>query len=325
MFSKLLVPLDRSPFSEQALGPAAAIARASAAGIDLVMVHEPRPLAGAADVAWHAELIDGESEYLEEIAASLRTESSLDVTHAVVPGQTISAICKRSREVSADLIVMTTHGRTGINRAWVGSVADGVLRRSGVPVLMCRPAVKALRDLPFVPFKRILVLTDGSLTSMGVLRSTISLAQSSGARLSLLRIVQPVQLLTMETAIPFAFPLPVNDEIATQRVAARAKLELAETARDMSEQHFIEFDSHVVVAHDVSEAIIEFAGSSNIDAIAMSTHGRGASRLVLGSIADKIIHAVALPMLLQAGAGAFATVEVGGDVQEYRRTTASQA
>jgi Universal stress protein UspA and related nucleotide-binding proteins len=133
MFSKILVPLDRSPFSEQALGPATAIARASGAALDLVMVHEPRPLAGAPDVAWHAEEIDSENEYLADIAVSLGTSASISVTHAVMPGQTIPAICKRSREVNADLIVMTTHGRTGINRAWIGSVADGVLRRSGVP------------------------------------------------------------------------------------------------------------------------------------------------------------------------------------------------
>jgi nucleotide-binding universal stress UspA family protein len=309
MFRKLLVPLDRTPFAEQALGPATAIARASGAGLDLVMVHEPRPLAGASDVAWHAEQIDGEDEYLAEISAELGKSASITTTHAVVPGETVNAICKRRSEVSADLVVMTTHGRTGINRAWVGSIADGVVRKSRVPVLMCRPGVKAPRDLPFIPFRRILVLTDGSLASMGVMKSAISLARSSGARISLLRIVQPVQLLIVETAIPFAFPLPAEDEIATERMAGRAGLELAETARDMSEKYSVEIDSHVLIAHDVAEAVIDFALRSNIDAIAMSTHGRGASRLVLGSVADKIIHAAALPMLLQAPADRSAEVD----------------
>jgi Universal stress protein UspA and related nucleotide-binding proteins len=314
MFRKILVPLDRSPFSEQALRPATAIARASAADLDLVLVHEPRPLAGVSDVAWHAEQIDDEDEYLAEIAIDLEKSASINATRAVVPGQTVPAICKRSRDVNADLIVMTTHGRTGINRAWVGSVADGVLRRSGLPVLMCRPTVKALRDLPFVPFRKILVLTDGSITSMQVMHSAISLARSSGARISLLRIVQPVKLLTMETAIPFAFPLPAEDGISTGRVARRAQLELAETASDMSEQYSVEIESHVLIAHDVAEAIIEFALSSNTEAVAMSTHGRGASRLVLGSVADKIIHATSLPMLLQAPAarsGNFDLLESG--------------
>jgi Universal stress protein UspA and related nucleotide-binding proteins len=310
MFRKLLVPLDRSSFAEQALGPATAIARASGAAVDLVMAHEPRPLAGAPDVAWHAEQIDGEEEYLAEMAAQVGKRASISVSHAVVPGETVSAICKRRLEVKADLVVMTTHGRTGIKRAWVGSIADGVLRRSGVPVLMCRPAAKASRNMPFVPFKKILVLTDGSIASMGVMKSAISLAKSNCARLCLLRIVQPVQLLMVETAIPFAFPLPAEDEISTERMARRAKLELAETARDMSEKYSVDIDSHVLVAREVAEAIIDFALRSGIDAIAMSTHGRGASRLVLGSVADKIIHAAALPMLVQAPADKSEEVDV---------------
>lgn len=310
MFRKLLVPLDRTPFAEQALGPATAIARASGAGLDLVLVHEPRPLAGVPDVAWHAEQIDGESEYLTEIAAELAKTGSIEATQAVVPGEIVPAICKRRREVSADLVVMTTHGRTGIRRAWVGSITDGVLRKAGVPVLMCRPAVKGSRDLPFVPFRKILVLTDGSVTSMAVMKSAISLAKSSGAKLCLLRIVQPVQLLTVETAIPFAFPLPAEDEISTERMATRARLELAETARDTSEKYSIDIDSHVLVAHEVAEAIIDFALRTNIDAIAMATHGRGASRLVLGSVADKIIHSAALPMLLQGPSNKFEEEDV---------------
>lgn len=310
MFRKLLVPLDRSPFAEQALGPATAIARASGAGLDLVMVHEPRPLAGSPDVAWHAEQVDGEDEYLAEIAAELEKTASITTTHAVMPGATVTAICKRRREVNADLVVMTTHGRTGVSRAWLGSIADGVLRKSGVPVLMCRPAVKATRDLPFVPFRKILVLTDGSHASMAVMKSAISLAKSTGARLSLLRIVQPVQLLMVETAIPFAFPLPAEDEISTERMAGRVGLELAETARDMSEKYALEIDSHVLIAHEIAEAVVDFALRSNVEAIAMSTHGRGATRLVLGSVADKIIHAAALPMLLQAPADESAEEDV---------------
>jgi nucleotide-binding universal stress UspA family protein len=205
---------------------------------------------------------------------------------------------------------MTTHGRTGIRRAWIGSISDGVLRKAGVPVLLCRPSVKATRNLPFVPFRKILVLTDGSIAWMGVMKSAIWLAQARGAKLCLLRIVLPVQLLSVETAIPFVFPLPAEDEISTERRARRATIELAETARDMADKYSIGIDSHVLVAREVADAIIDFALRTNIDAIAMSTHGRGASRLVLGSVADKIIHAAALPMLLQVPADKSEEVDV---------------
>jgi nucleotide-binding universal stress UspA family protein len=310
MFTKLLVPLDHSSFAEQALGPATAIAIASGANIDLVMVHEPRPLAGVPDVSWHAELIEAEDEYLAEIEGSLTKAAPITATHAVLPGDVVKAICRRIGEVSADLVVMTTHGRTGISRAWVGSVADGVLRKSGAPILMCRAGEKISRTLPFIPFRKILLLTDGSPVAMGVIPSAVSLAKATGARLSLLRIVQPVQLLTVETAIPFAFPLPAEDEMATERVSERAKKELVQIANDLAENNSIEVESHVLVAHNVAEAIIDYAVRAEVDAIAMSTHGRGASRLVLGSVADKVIRALGLPLLLRGPSAAPGRVDV---------------
>lgn len=302
MFRKLLVPLDRSPFAEQALGPATVIARAARAEIDLVMIHEPRPLAGSRDVARHAEQVDGEDEYLVAIAAELAKGASITTTRAVLPGEIVTAICNRARSVDADLVVMTSHGRTGLNRAWVGSVADGVLRRSGAPVLMCRPSEKLNNADPFLPFSHILVPLDGSTLAEGILQSAVSLAICTGARLSVLRIVQPVQLLTVETAIPFAFPLPVEDDISTKRLAERARRELSEVARKLADQSIGDVDSNVVIAHDVGQAIVDFALGSGIDVIAMSTHGRGASRLLFGSVADKIIRSRGFAMLLRGPA-----------------------
>lgn len=298
MFRKILVPLDRSMFAEQALGPATSIARAARAQIDLVIVHEPRPLAGSPDVAWHADQLEGEREYLSAIAGELSSLASIGSTHAVLSGEVVEAICDRIRTSCADLVVMTTHGRTGLNRAWVGSVADGVLRKSGVSVLMCRP-IEPRDYVPAISFKRILVLLDGSVRAKGILDSAAALAICSGAKLSLLRVVQPVRLLSIETAIPFAFPLPAEDEIATRRMTERAKYELNETARDLSDRDLHGVDTNVIIDHDVARAVTDFAAGSNIDAIAMTTHGRGASRLLFGSVADQLIRSTHLPLLLQ--------------------------
>ena len=304
MFRKILVPLDRSSFAEQALGPATAIARAARSEIDLVIVHEPRPVAGSPDVAWHAGQVDDENEYLSAIASELSSLASIASTHAVLPGDVVSAICTRVKNNDVDMVVMTTHGRTGLNRAWVGSVADGVLRRSGVPVLMCRP-IEQQDYVPTMSFQRILVLLDGSVRAKGILESAVALAICSGARLSLLRVVQPVKLLSVETAMPFAFPLPAEDEVSTKRMADRAGYELNEIARDLSDRDLAGVDVNVVIDHDVARAITDFAVGSNVDAIAMTTHGRGASRLLFGSVADQLIRSTHLPMLLQ-GSGEIA-------------------
>jgi nucleotide-binding universal stress UspA family protein len=301
MFRKILVPLDRSMFAEQALGPATAIARAAKAEVDLVLVHEPRPLAGSPDVAWHADQVAGENEYLSAIGSQLSSLASIASTHAVLSGDIVGAICTRIRKSDVDLVAMTSHGRTGLNRAWVGSVADGVLRKSGVPVLMCRP-IAPQNYTPAMSFSRILVLLDGSIRSKEILESAAALAICSGATLSLLRVVQPVKLLTIETAIPFAFPLSAEDEVATRRMAERARYELNEIARDLSDRDLASVDASVVIDHDIARAITDFAKGSGVDAIAMTTHGRGASRLLFGSVADELIRGTHLPMLVQ-GAG----------------------
>lgn len=298
MFKKILVPLDHSKFAEQALGPATAIARGAGAEIDVVMVHESRPLARPRGVAWHADQMESEDNYLAEISWELSGLASIPSTRAVLAGEIVPALCDRIKREMADLVVMTTHGRTGLDRTWVGSVADGVLKKSGVPVLMCRP-IEPQQYVSVISFKRILVLLDGSVRAKGILESAVALAMCTGARLSLLSVVQPVSILAVETATPFAFPLPVDDEIATRRTSDRARRELGEIARDLSDRDVAGVDTNVIIDHDIARAITDFAAGSKADVIAMTTHGRGASRLFFGSVADQLIRSAKLPMLLQ--------------------------
>jgi len=304
MFRKLLVPLDRSPLAEQALGLASAIARASHAAIDLVLVHEPLPFAGFGDAPWYAEQIDDEHQYLASIAAEVASGASVTTTHAVMRGGTVDMICRRARDDDADLIVMTSHGRTGLSRAWLGSVADGVLRQSAVPVLLLRPLEgKSRRDSTQPLLKRLLVPLDGSALAADILQSVSSLARCDKARITLLRVVQPVPAIAFDVGMSFLYPPPIQDDAATDRLVNEAKDETAEVARRLRGERGLEVDAHVVVAPHVAQAIIDFAYDHAADAIAMSTHGRGASRLVFGSVADKVIRGSNLPMLLHRPIG----------------------
>lgn len=298
MFRKLLVPLDRSPLAEQAVGTADAIARASHAAIDVVLVHEPLPFAGFGDAPWNVDQWNDEHKYLESIVDEIVSGASVSVTHAVMRGGPVEMICQRAHDVDADLIVMTSHGRTGLSRSWLGSVADAVLRRSAVPVLLLRPVEgKSRRDAAHHLFKHVLVPLDGSGRAVDILSSAVALARSSGARVTLLRAVQPVPAILPDAGMPFIYPPTIQDDAATDRLVDEAKQELAEVARRLREDGTA-VDSHVVVAAHVANAILEFAHGYDVDVIAMTTHGRGASRLLVGSVADKVIRASGLPMLL---------------------------
>lgn len=299
MFRKLLVPLDRSSFAEDAIGRAVAIARESHAAVDVVLVHKPLFLAGSRDAPWDIEQWNDEHKYVETIAEEISSGGAVATTHAVLRGDAVEMICRRSHDVDADLVVMTSHGRTGFSRSWFGSVADGVLRRSAIPVLIL-PAVttKTDRRAAHHLFKRILVLVDGSALSMEILPSASALARCSSAGILLLRVVQPATVIALNAATAFMYPPMIYDEAATQCAVDEAKQQLSDVARTLAVQGIDDVKTDVIVASLVPRAILDFARGHRVSAIAMSTHGRGASRLIIGGVADKVLRASGLPVLL---------------------------
>jgi nucleotide-binding universal stress UspA family protein len=305
MFKKLLVPLDRSRLAEQAIGRAASLARAAGAAIDLVLVHEPFPFGGFKDMPWASDDWMHDEQYLESIAVELRAEAGVEVTHSVLQGAPAEMIALRANEVKADLIVMTSHGRTGLSRAWLGSVADALVRHASIPVLMLRAAEAVIdRSTAAPPFKHILVPHDGSALAADVLPTAIDLARANGARISLFRVVPPVPLATpLEVATPFA-TLPLRNEAATDKLATRFTREIEDAATRLADREMIDVRANVVVNVHSAEAIVDFARAHDVDAIAMSTHGHGVSRWLLGSVADKVVRGAEVPVLLRRPTGA---------------------
>ena len=301
MFKKLLIPLDRSPLSEQAVGRAAAIARAVNASIDLVLVHEPFGAPMSVPLASDADDAAEERAYLESVAGELRTGASIQVTHAVLRGGASEMICERAKDIDADLIVMTSHARTGFGRLWLGSVADSVVRNAAIPVLMLRPVERASdREAAKRLFKHVLVPLDGSSLAAEALGPAIDIARASGADVTLIQVVTPVPSVSAyDVTIPLGYPPLLPDEPATREVASEAEGELAEIAKRLSEEHAIRVRSEVIVSARTPVSIIDYARGHDVDLIAMCTHGRGATRLLIGSVADALLRGSGLPVLLQ--------------------------
>lgn len=296
MFTRILVPLDRSALAEQALGLAAFIARPAGAGIDVTMVHEP--LETGLESALEP-LLEAEHKYLESVVSEVEL-GKIKASHALLRGDPAEMICARAMDVDADLIVMTSHGRTGLSRAWLGSVADAVVRHSTLPVLVRRPrsgdhSWKSERPV----INRILVPLDSAALATDILPTAVSLAQCSKARLLLLQVVQPVPLAAYDATSPYVVSLAVPDEPATQCLLEEADRHLAGLARQLLAQGVAGVDTHVMRAAHVAQSIVAFAANHHADVIAMSTHGRGASRLVIGSVVDKVRRGCDLPMLLR--------------------------
>lgn len=303
MFRKLLLPLDRSSLAEQAIGHAASIARESGAAIDIVLVHEPFPFAGYADLPWEGDAAaTAEQKYVEAVADELRSGAQVTATCSVLRGAPAEMIIRRAREVGADLIVMTSHGRTGLSRSWLGSVADAVMRKSSIPVLMLHPQREGKttsRREAARGIERVLVPMDGSPLATGIVPAATDLARAARASITLLRIVPIVPIvMAYEPTLPVTSLPVVPDDAATQQLVDVATSELESVAQRLHEETGIAIDAHVAVSGHAAQAIVDQADALNVDVIAMSTHGRGASRLLLGSVADKVLRSSRVPVLL---------------------------
>jgi nucleotide-binding universal stress UspA family protein len=298
MFRTILIPLDRSTLAEEAIGPAAAIARAANATLDLVLVHEPPTFTGGRDAPVLPSYIEEDDRYLASTAAELYRGAGVAAMHAVVEGRPAEAICARANAANADLIVMTSHGRTGFNRVWLGSVADAVVRHATVPVLMLRPSAHTDTGAAIPQaITRILVPIDASPESQEIQESATELARCTGARLVLLHVVTPVPVLLSEVTVPLVYPPTVVDDAATALQVEEAHEMMASVAKAWRRAGAT-VETAVLLSGHTAGAIIDYARGHRIDALAMSTHGRGASRMLVGSVADKIRRACDMPVML---------------------------
>jgi len=300
MFRMLLVPLDRSPLAEQAVAPAAEIARACGAAIDLVIAQAPSSLSGLRGSASNDARWNADHRYIESKARELAAEASVPVTHAAMRGDPEAVICERANTIGADLIVMTSHGRGGLSRAWLGSVTDAVVRQAAIPVLVLHAGDGTPGPVANYAYKNILVPFDESPLAADILPAAAALARAMGASLTLLEIVAHVpMLIPADPTLPYTVMPMIPDEVATEQLVNSTMIALTATARRCHEQYGVATQAAVVASEHAAEAIIAFARRQRMDAIAMSTRGRGATRWLLGSVADKVLRSSSLPVLLR--------------------------
>jgi nucleotide-binding universal stress UspA family protein len=296
MFRTILVPLDGSPFAEQALPWALSLARRAEARLDLVRVHvhgvlkDPIPRGVPFDSALDAEGKQQEQLYLDGTSKWLAAVTSVSVTSTVVPGLPADGILEGIHFRQADLVVMTTHGRGPLGRAFVGSVADEVLRRAPVPVLLIRPHEPALGFIPEPAAAKVMVRLDGSALAEQALEPALELARLAEGGCTLLRVVE------IHSSLPDSPPGSPGRPGEVHAEEARAYLEhIAGRLRHRGEV----VQTRVVVGRGTAETILEQARGLGTELIAQGTHGRGGvRRLLLGSVADKVVRGAAIPVLV---------------------------
>jgi nucleotide-binding universal stress UspA family protein len=295
-FRPILVPLDGTAVAEQALAVSASLARRAEVPLHLVSVHEPMPVAVTAEVAQYGGELERESRaeltrYLSGIVDATHGTGGLDVHGEVIDGGAATAVADYADTHDVGLVVMTTHARSGIRRWVLGSVADRLLRRVEAPVLLLHP-----RELPQpTRFRRMLVALDGQIEDP-VLEAALLLGSlEEEAEYILFRVAEPpVPLLTPLAASPSQLGQPHVERAAED--AAREYLERV-TARLAAKG--VRVSWRIVRARDVPAQVIGLASETGADCIVVGTHGAsGLERLLIGSVADKVVRGTELPVLV---------------------------
>lgn len=294
MFTSILVSLDGSSFAETALQMGLALSRLTGADVHLATVHEPVPSFSYDE--WESAAWDWSSEYIQRVKDAAKPLAGGKVGGWVGSGRVTECLQLRADQVGADLVVMATHGRGALTRAWLGSTADAFVRRADQPVLLVRPPEAGHPPLDAdVRFKRILVPLDGSALSESEIELAAGVAGMFEAELILARVVSyPVEIASPYLPHTVQMNQAIVDE--AREVAGRYLDEIADRLRaeDLKVRTVVEVDAQP------GHAIAQLARTHEADLVVMATHGRsGLQRALLGSTTDKVIRGVQVPMLVR--------------------------
>jgi len=287
----VLCPVDFSEISQHALDHAAAIARWYEARLTLLYVFANLPTMDLPPLV----LEDADRERLlselRRMAAAVPRD--VPVEFSIQEARFVhEEILAQLGTTHADLLVLATHGRSGFQRLFLGSVTEKVIRKTTCPTLVVPPRAPDVPAGSPIQFRRLLCAVDFSENSLDALAHAINMAEEANAQLTVLHVVEFPPMLNVEPTMP-AVDLSRLREAAVSD--GRRKLEelIPEEART-----YCTVDTAVVEGRAYRE-ILRQATERQSDLIVMGVHGRGAvDLLVFGSTTHHVIRASACPVLL---------------------------
>jgi len=315
MTTTVLVPLDGSEKDERVLPAAAALADLTDGALHLIRVLEPpdRTLVPRAEALGIPDVMHDEREVMEEqvrgTADRLAADTGRRVTAEVADGPDVAhTLLRRASERHADVVVMATRAAGALGRTLRGSVADRVVRESPRPVVVVPPGADDTRG-KHIHLGRVLVPLDGSSLSLKAINHLLALPHAADLEYVLLEVIPPAAttIATAPGAPAWAATMATAEayfgvgDIGELRAAEEQRLNaVADRLRARGAKVV---DVRVIEAADPAAAITAAVRTELADFIAMSTHGlSGFKRMVLGSVAEKVVRESDVPVLLVTAA-----------------------
>lgn len=301
MYRHILLPYDGSAHSARAIPIASALAKRSGATVALALVHDPSAFIPFVpgevaipvyDQAMMQSRLDDDRRLLHAAVERL-TSDGVSATGVLLEGTIVEALEEHILSSAVDLVIMTTHGRSGFERLRLGSVATAFLSRATTPVLLVRNVgSEATEDAAAaLPAGTLLCPLDGSPFAEAMLPHARTFAEVAGMTMKLVAVTVPHSI----PMAPFGAEALLADDSALVAEESGREQYLTRMAATCPP------GTQTVALTDMSvaRALLDVASSPVVGAIAMATHGRGGfKRFMLGSVTDEVIRHAHVPMLV---------------------------
>ena len=275
MFTRIVVPLDTSLLAECVVPQVRTLADKWGSTVELV--HAIESGSPAAELAGERYLADAASVF----------GSAIHVECTVRPGAPTDVIIEAAGDRRDTLIAMSTHGRTGVERWLLGSVADKVLRASRSPILLLRGSNDIASLVPAL-LDQITLPLDGSPASEVAFETAVGMAHTLGVPLLLVRCISTSGSIDAEVVSPSI--VRAEEQGVEEYLVRKSEEAMNRGAEEVS---------HRVLWGSPADALIDLAQRNPSSLTVMSTHGRsGVSRWALGSVTDRVVRHTHQPVLV---------------------------
>jgi nucleotide-binding universal stress UspA family protein len=294
MFDHILIPLDGSSLAECVLPHTVALARALGAHVTLLRVLEPAYAGHLVDqLDWQIRKTEVET-YLEEVTARLR-KAGLKAERALLEGQAADHIVQFARNHNVDLIVLGSHGRSGLSGWNVSSVVQKVILRAYVPIMIIRAYQPVTGKLTEMTYRRIFVPLDGSQRAECVLPLVTNLALFYKSQLLATHVVSRPEM-------PRRTPLTQEEiKLSDQIISCNQRNadDYLEQIRSQLSSQAIDVQTRLIVSDDMIAELHELAEQEKADLVVLSAHGYSCkSKWPYGSLAISFITYGTSPLIV---------------------------
>ena len=294
MFDHILVPMDGSSLAECVLPHALAVARACEAQVTLLRVLERTQAAGPTrsvdPLDWHIRraearaYLDGLSARLQK--AGLRTESTL------LEGQAAERIIEFVRSHDVSLIILSSHGRSGLSEWNVSSIVQKIILRAYVPVMIVRAYQPVASDLTGLRYRHMLIPLDGSQRAECALPLATTLARFHESELLLVHVVRRPEIVRR------APPTQEDVELAN-RLTERNRLEAVRYLENLQPRLPLDVRTRVLVSDNAAATLHDLVEQEEADLVVLSAHGySGRTKWPYGSMVVNFIAYGTTPLLI---------------------------